>query len=124
MARAEFSKKTKQQALERSGMRCEALGRWYGLDDGQRCGAPLAYGIDFDHIVADHLTHDNSLENCAAVCKVCHSRKTTKVDTPTAAKVKRVADKAKGIKKPSSFPQKPKGYRHNWKTGRMEKVDE
>lgn len=26
MARAEFSKKTKQQALERSGMRCEAIG--------------------------------------------------------------------------------------------------
>lgn len=123
MARAEFSKKTMRQALERSQMRCEAIGRWYGLDEGQRCSAPLGYGVEFDHIVADNLSHDNSLENCAAVCKVCHSRKTAKVDTPTAAKVKRVADKAKGVKKASSWPQKPKGMKYDWGRGRYVKSD-
>lgn len=124
MARNEFSKRTKREALERSHMRCEAIGRWYGLDGGQRCSAPLAYGVEFDHIVLDANSHDNSFENCAAVCIKCHRHKTAKHDVPTAAKTVRMSDKAKGIKKKSSWPQKPKGMKYSWKTGRMEKVDE
>lgn len=96
--RKEFTKKTRKLALERSGMRCEAVGKWYHLDEGKRCNADLSYGVEFDHIVADSIGGDNSLENCAAVCIKCHRIKTAVIDTPTAAKTVRIRDKSMGIK--------------------------
>lgn len=99
MSRTEFSKSTKRAALERSNMRCEAVGRVYGLEDGIRCNVSLANGVEFDHVTADAIGGDNSLENCAAVCPHCHRWKSSKNDVPKAAKVKRVSDKAKGIRK-------------------------
>lgn len=79
-------------------MLCEAVGPLYGLEPGKRCNANLSAGVDFDHIIADSLSGDNSLENCAAVCRSCHSFKTRTNDTPKAAKSKRVSDKHLGIK--------------------------
>ncbi|NTA27452.1 HNH endonuclease [Allorhizobium ampelinum] len=114
MARHEFTKKTKREALARSEMKCEAIGKVYGLDPGKRCNMPLSNGVQFDHIVADALGGDNGLDNCAAVCIKCHKIKTSANDTPKAAKTKRVSDKAKGIKaaKPPirspGFPSSPK----------------
>ena len=70
MSRREFTKPTKREALRRSGGKCEAVGTWYGLPAGQRCGRDLAYGVEFDHIDFDANSKDNSLENCAAVCPV------------------------------------------------------
>lgn len=96
--RAEFSKKTKRAALERSNLRCEAVGVLYGLEDGIRCSASLAKGIEFDHVVADSLGGDNSLENCFAICRTCHRKKTARHDTPAAAKGVRIRDKNAGIK--------------------------
>lgn len=98
--RAEFSKKTKRQALERSQMRCEAIGAMYGLDEGIRCTMPLSHGVNFDHIILDANSKDNSLENCAAVCLRCHGWKTRKHDIPMAAKTVRMQDKARGISAP------------------------
>jgi 5-methylcytosine-specific restriction endonuclease McrA len=100
MMRIEFTKPTKRLALERSGMLCEGIGRQYGLDHGKRCNAPLGYGVDFDHVIADAIGGDNSLDNCAAVCRDCHRFKTAKFDTPRAAKTKRQSDKHLGITKP------------------------
>ena len=102
MSRTEFSKATKRDALTRSQMRCEALGAWYGMEAEQRCNAPLAYGVEFDHIILDNISSDNSLDNCAAVCIPCHRFKTAKVDVPKAAKTKRQRDKDLGIHKPKS----------------------
>lgn len=99
--RHEFSKQTKRAALERSGGFCEAIGSWYGLQDGQRCNVPLGKGVQFDHIHSAENGGDNSLENCCACCVSCHAQKTAKVDIPRAAKTKRMSDKAKGIKKSS-----------------------
>lgn len=100
MSRAEFKKETKRLALKRSGGLCEAVGRLYGLEPGQRCNAPLAYGVEFDHVILLANSHDNSLENAAAVCKRCHSHKTRRVDIPTAAKTVRQQDKlGLGIRK-------------------------
>lgn len=104
MNRREFSKETKRAALQRSGQLCEAIGGMYGLQAAQRCNAPLAYGVEFDHIVLDANSKDNSLENCAAVCVRCHKHKTAKHDTPMAAKTVRMQDKHKGIRQPSSHP--------------------
>lgn len=91
--RAEFSKQTKRDALKRSGGLCEAVGTLYGLPEGQRCNAPLAYGVEFDHVILEANSHDNSLKNCAACCKRCNQWKAHKHDTPLAAKTVRQRDK-------------------------------
>lgn len=96
--RREFSKPVKRAALERSQMRCEAVGAMYGLEDGIRCTVSLSFGVEFDHIVLDANSKDNSLENCAATCIKCHRYKTAKHDIPMAAKTVRMKDKAVGIK--------------------------
>lgn len=98
MARNEFTKPTKRAARERSGGRCEAVGTWYGLQPGQRCNVPLSRGVEFDHVDLDANSHDNSLNNCAAVCKTCHAHKTRTRDIPLAAKTVRQHDKNDGIK--------------------------
>lgn len=98
MSRAEFSKQTKRDALKRSGGKCEAAGTLYGLEPGQRCNAPLGYGVEFDHIILEANSHDNSLGNCAAVCVRCHHFIKTPNDIRIAAKTKRQQDKNLGIK--------------------------
>lgn len=100
MPRAEFTKKTKREALKRSGGHCEAVGEMYGLGKGKRCSANLGMGIEYDHIVRAADGGDNSLENCAAVCRQCHGVKTRKFDIPQAAKTKRMSDKNNGITRP------------------------
>lgn len=111
MSRAEFSKPTKRDALRRSGGLCEAVGQMYGLDKDQRCNASLGYGVEFDHIIMDANSKDNSLENCAAVCIKCHRWKTARHDIPGNAKTVRIIDKRTGVgRKRSSFPKPPPGY--------------
>lgn len=114
MSRAEFTKPTKRAALKRSGGTCEAVGEWYGLAPGVRCDAPLSYGVEFDHIDLDANSHDNSLENCAAVCPRCHAYKTAHHDTPLAAKTLRQQDKDHGIKPRRSRPM-PGSRQSKWK---------
>ena len=97
--RAEFTKPTKRSALKRSGALCEAVGAFYGLPEGTRCCVSLSHGVEFDHVDLDANSHDNSLENCAAVCRKCHGWKTTHHDIPLAAKTLRQQDKASGIKR-------------------------
>lgn len=109
MSRNEFTKPTKRFALKRAGGFCEAWGSMYGLGKGVKCGAPLSRGVQFDHIILDANSHDNSLENCAAVCLVCHGIKTSKYDTPLAAKTLRQQDKANGIKPKSRMQSR--GFR-------------
>lgn len=107
MPRREFTKATKRNAIRRSGMKCEAIGEWYGLDAGQRCNADLAFGVEFDHIDLDANSKDNSLENCAAICVQCHRFKTYTHDIPIAAKTLRQQDKNLGIRKPKSSLSHP-----------------
>jgi len=89
MARREFTTATRKAALKRSGKRCEAVGAWYGLPEGQRCTADLSLGVEYDHYILDANSKDNSLENCRAVCPKCHAWKTRHRDIPTAAKTVR-----------------------------------
>jgi hypothetical protein len=115
--RNEFTKATKRLALARSEGRCEAVGAWYNLEPGCRCNATLSAGVEFDHIDLDANSHDNSLENCAAVCVPCHKFKTAKIDTPKAAKTLRQQDKARGIARPKQkIPSRPKAPRPEPKT--------
>ena len=100
MARAEFSKVTKREALKRSGGKCEAVGAMYGLPANTRCNNDLSYGVEFDHWIADGLSSDNGLGNCLSICISCHRYKTAKHDVPKIAKMKRQRDKNGGITKP------------------------
>ena len=114
MARKEFTKPTRRDALKRSGGTCEAgsvaPAEWYGLPAGERCGNDLARGVHFDHIDLDANSKDNSLSNCAAVCTKCHAWKTAKRDIPIAARTVRQRDKHTGIRSGRGFPKPPPGY--------------
>lgn len=104
MGRAEFTKPTKREALKRAKGRCEAVGAMYGLPANYRCDMRLGTGVEFDHVILEANSHDNSLGNCAAVCIPCHKFKSAKHDTPLAAKTLRQQDKDSGIRKSSTFP--------------------
>lgn len=81
MARREFSAKTKVAAFERCGGKCE------------RCSAHLMPGkIDYDHIVPDALGGEPDLDNCAVLCRACHSAPGGKTsgDITTIARTKRL----------------------------------
>lgn len=59
--RAEFSRKTRVLAFERSKGRCES------------CGALLKVGEgEFDHILPAALGGSNDLSNCQVLCVPCH----------------------------------------------------
>jgi 5-methylcytosine-specific restriction endonuclease McrA len=103
--RAEFTKPTKRVALKRSKGKCEAVGHMYGLPRYSRCNLPLSHGVEFDHVVLEANSHDNSLENCAAVCKSCHKWKTANHDTPMAAKTVRLQDNHSGVGKKRGWPK-------------------
>jgi 5-methylcytosine-specific restriction enzyme A len=111
MKRAEFSKVTKREALQRSGGLCEAIGTVYGLEPGRRCNAPLSYGVEFDHYpVRASDGGSGGLDNCLAVCIRCHRWKTHRHDAPDRAKEQRVADRHLGIVRPgNSFPTNRNG---------------
>jgi 5-methylcytosine-specific restriction endonuclease McrA len=122
MARTEFSRKTKREALERSGYRCEAAGTRYGFEDGQRCNCHLSLGVQFDHNIPDQLGGDNSLENCMAICVQCHRFK-TRNDIQQIRKSDRQRDRHSGVLRPKqaiksrgfpSISREPKTSRHAW----------
>lgn len=122
MARAEFKMAVKRAARARANGLCEAVGPWYGLAEGQRCNVMITRFVEFDHIILEANSHDNSLENCACVCIPCHKIKTAKHDTPLAAKTLRQQDKASGVSKPRGFPKPPDGFKFSWRSGRMERT--
>lgn len=97
--RHEFSKATKREALKRSGGHCEAVGEVYGLEPGQRCGAKLGAGLEFDHYPVPATDRDSdTLDNCVSCCKACHRFKTSRYDVPMQAKGRRIRDREAGIR--------------------------
>lgn len=116
--RKEFSAETKRQALKRSGNLCEAMGARYGLRPGQRCNAPLSFGVEFDHGNPDGNGGGNNLENCVCACIRCHDWKTRNVDVPMIAKGKRQWDKSQGVRKSKgSFPTRMDAWGNGRRTG-------
>lgn len=98
--RREFSTKVKAAAFQRAEGRCEHVD-----DHGRRCEAKLYPGtIAFDHIIADSIGGEPTLDNCAVLCRAHHAVKTATLDTPRAAKTKRQHDKNIGAVSRSSRP--------------------
>lgn len=100
MARTEFSRKTKREALERSGFKCEAAGTRYGFEEGQRCNCDLRLGVIFDHNVPDQLGGDNTLDNCVSICVTCNKFKTAN-DIRQIRKSDRQRDRHTGVIRPA-----------------------
>ena len=94
MSRREFSKQVKRDALRRADKKCE----------NSKCGALFGVKFHFDHVIADGLGGEPTLENCAVLCHACHNEKTRKHDVPLIAKTRRIQDRHLGIKKLSRFP--------------------
>jgi 5-methylcytosine-specific restriction endonuclease McrA len=107
MSRTEFTRKTKQEVLARSGHRCEASGPRYGFEEGQRCNCSLSVGVIFDPDVPDQLGGDNSLENCRAICVTCNKFK-TRGDIQQIRKSDRQRDKASGVIRPAGKIKSPR----------------
>lgn len=120
MARTEFSRKTKQKSLERSGYRCEATGKRYGFEEGQRCNAHLSLGVQFDHVLPCEFDGGNDLSNCAAICIQCH-KYATRNDIRQIRKSDRQADKHTGVVRPAGkirsagFPKTEKAAKRQQK---------
>lgn len=90
--RSEFSAKVKVAAFDRAGGHCE------------KCTAPLRPGkYDYDHIIPDALGGSALLDNCAVLCRSCHSGKTCGRDIPVIAKSRRIQRRHRGIQGRSKF---------------------
>lgn len=90
--RKEFSRRTKLEAFQRSGGKCES------------CTARLQTGgIEYDHIQPCTMGGDNGLRNCRVLCKACHRLHTGRL-LPIVAKSNRQRSGHLGIKKRSSRP--------------------
>ena len=97
--RRNFPDKVKAEAFERAKGRC------------QGCTAKLFVGkIHYDHRIPDAMGGEPTLENCDVLCTSCHSEKTTRLDVPAIAKVKRIRAAHIGARKPRGFPKPPEGY--------------
>lgn len=117
--RYEFTMKTKQEALKRSGGICEAVGVVYGLPPGVRCETSLATGFEADHYpLPAHVENSNTLENCMAVCRQCHKFKTRTFDIPAEAKMKRVQRKHGPVEERKVKPNIPRPANGGWSKGK------
>jgi 5-methylcytosine-specific restriction enzyme A len=103
--RHEFPRSVKVAAFKRAAGKCE------------HCTARLYVGkFHYDHRIADGLTGEPTIENCAVLCIACHGEKTTKHDVPTIARAKRREAKHIGAKPKSShrWPKRP--FAFQWRT--------
>jgi len=81
--RREFPSKVRIEAFGRAGGKCES------------CGVVIrpGNGPHYDHRVPDAVGGEPTLDNCAVLCKACHSVKTSTEDVPAIAKTKRIRNR-------------------------------
>lgn len=103
--RAEFSDKTKLDEWQAAGGKC------------RDCKVKLRPGMprEYHHIIPANVGGGNESANCLLLCKPCHGVRTTKTDTPEAARTKRLAKKNAGIKKKRKGRPMPGTVASGWK---------
>jgi 5-methylcytosine-specific restriction protein A len=93
--RAEFTKKTCEQALDRcfdakeDDWRCEYCSQLFAKRRPE-----------FHHHIPAALGGSNSLWNCRVICPPCHRIVTKLEDLPTITKMKAVLEKRAGLRRP------------------------
>lgn len=102
MARREFPKAVKVAAVKRA------------THDGklfcEGCGCLVTGRFEIDHIRADGLLGENTLENARVLCSPCHKEK-TKSDVGAIAKAKRLEAAHLGVRKNGrGFPRREKTH--------------
>ena len=96
--RREFSKSVKWDAYKR----CLVSGKPHC----ESCGLKILGVPEFDHIKADGLGGEPTLQNCSVLCGKCHRIKTHAEDRPIMAKADRQKKSAAGIKKKWKWPRR------------------
>jgi hypothetical protein len=90
--RRNFKPQVMIQAWDRAGGHCDMCGPM---------SMKLVPGnIFYDHIIADNLGGEPTLENCQVLCRSHHDAKTYKSDVPLIAKGRRLRRREAGIRKP------------------------
>lgn len=105
MSRCEFSTAVKRAAAQRSEGRCEC----HLMSEDIRGLFPAfcdRVAAEFDHVFADCLGGDATLENCAHLCSPCHKIKTATDQKYRAKRNKHRVDRERRDKRRSR--QKPK----------------
>jgi hypothetical protein len=100
--RKEFSAKVKAAALRR----CMLGGSKPGVPQCEGCGVDLSprTGTIFEHVTADGLGGEPTLENCKVHCFTCAEIKTLTEDNPRMAKADRVFKAQHGLKRRKGPP--------------------
>lgn len=94
--RAEFSKATREEAWARCFDKQADDGRCEGL-----CKELFAGRVpEYHHLIPAALGGDNSLTNCAVLCKKCHKHATKEETAPMVSRAKRIEEKRAGLRKP------------------------
>lgn len=92
------------------------------------CGLVLgSRPYHIDHTIPDAMFLDKSRDLTAADGKLlgvecCHKPKTA-IDLGALAKAKRLEARRFGIRKPSTFPKPPPGFKYSWKQRRLVRTD-
>ena len=94
MARKEFSKSIKVACIKRATVE----GQVYC----EECGCLTKGRFEIDHVRADGLLGEATLENAKLLCKPCHDEK-TKADVAAIAQAKRREALHLGVRKKPSF---------------------
>ena len=96
--RREFPSKVKLAAYERC------------LRDGkphcERCSLRIVGLPEYDHVRADGLGGEPTLENCAVLCGKCHRIKTHGEDRPSMQKADNQRKSAAGVKRKWNWPKR------------------
>jgi len=125
MSRREFTRAQKAAIVlratdERGMVACEGCGLVLGKKP-----------YEIDHTIPEALIVDKTrpltIEDGQLLGKECCHRggqRKTAAEQARIAKSYRQRDLHLGLKKKGRFPKKPPGYRHSWRTGRLEKETE
>ena len=103
MARREFSRKVKREALKRANGHCEKCKAVLKIREGE-----------VDHILPDVLGGEPVIANAQVLCRICHAEKTAD-DIRRTRRADRQRDKHSG-----AMRNKPKMISQGFRTGRKQ----
>ncbi len=119
-ARTEFPARVKAEAFRRC---CDDK----GVPHCENCNTPLTAGNTiFEHIQADGLDGQPTLQNCRVYCKTCAQKKTVEHDNPIMQKADRVLKRAFGIRNRKGRPMpgtKASGWKQKFGTNEWVRRD-